>query len=90
MHKVHTISLAEYRDAQYRFVLKNGPVLSCSYVNSRIDKVNTFKLWSPFMDKQFDLNGIIFIWNKNKARKNPYNHEGITFEQAAEAFFDPF
>lgn len=42
------------------------------------------------MDSQFELNGITFIWDENKARQNPYNHEGITFEQAAEAFFDPF
>lgn len=90
VHKVHPTCLEEYQDAQYGFALKNGPVLSSSYVKFRIDKVNTFKLWSPFMDKQFDLNDITFIWDENKARKNLYNHEGITFEQAAEAFFDPF
>lgn len=42
------------------------------------------------MDKRFELNGITFLWNENKARKNPLDHEGVTFEQAAEAFFDPF
>jgi uncharacterized protein len=36
------------------------------------------------------LNGITFIWNVEKARINPVNHDGITFQQAAEAFFDPF
>jgi hypothetical protein len=42
------------------------------------------------MDTYFVLNGITFIWNVEKARMNPVNHDGITFQQAAEAFFDPF
>jgi uncharacterized protein len=42
------------------------------------------------MDVYFVLNGITFIWNIEKARINPVNHDGITFQQAAEAFFDPF
>jgi hypothetical protein len=42
------------------------------------------------MDVYFVLNGITFIWNVEKARINPVNHGGITFQQAAEAFFDPF
>ncbi len=42
------------------------------------------------MDVYFVLNDITFSWNDEKARINPINHEGITFQQAAEAFFDPF
>jgi uncharacterized DUF497 family protein len=42
------------------------------------------------MDKQFILNGITFIWNEDKAKQNPFKHREITFEQAVEAFFDPF
>lgn len=42
------------------------------------------------MDIQFILHGIIFLWNEEKAKQNPKKHEGVTFEQAAEAFFDPF
>ncbi|MDJ0576692.1 MAG: BrnT family toxin [Xenococcaceae cyanobacterium MO_234.B1] len=42
------------------------------------------------MDRQFILNGITFIWNDDKAKQNPLKHKGITFEQAVEAFFDPF
>ena len=42
------------------------------------------------MDETYELNGITFVWDSNKARININNHEGITFEQAAEAFFDPF
>ena len=41
------------------------------------------------MDKSFELNGISFIWDANKAKINERNHK-VTFEQAAEAFFDPF
>ncbi|MBD2653569.1 MULTISPECIES: BrnT family toxin [Synechocystis] len=41
------------------------------------------------MDVNFCFNGIQFIWNEGKARINPLNHDGITFEQAVEAFFDP-
>ncbi len=42
------------------------------------------------MDKTYELNGITFIWDPDKAQININSHEGITFEQAAEAFFDPF
>ncbi len=37
----------------------------------------------------FALNGITFVWNDEKARINPINPDGVTFQQAAEAFFDP-
>ncbi|WP_330202588.1 BrnT family toxin [Cyanobacterium sp. DS4] len=42
------------------------------------------------MDLIFILNGITFIWNEEKAKQNSFKHKGITFERAAEAFFDPF
>ncbi|AFY89703.1 MAG: hypothetical protein CLLPBCKN_005221 [Chroococcidiopsis cubana SAG 39.79] len=42
------------------------------------------------MDTYFVLNGITFVWNEEKARNNLDKHDGITFQQAAEAFFDPF
>ncbi|MFB2982609.1 BrnT family toxin [Microseira sp. BLCC-F43] len=42
------------------------------------------------MDVYFVLNGVTFVWNEEKARINPIKHEGVTFQQAAEAFFDPF
>jgi uncharacterized DUF497 family protein len=42
------------------------------------------------MDTRFVLQGSTFIWDEQKARENPRRHDGITFEQAAEAFFDPF
>jgi uncharacterized protein len=42
------------------------------------------------MDVYYVLNGITFIWNAEKAQINPINHNGITFQQATEAFFDPF
>jgi len=41
------------------------------------------------MDVYFVLNGVTFVWNDEKARINPINHEGVTFQQATEAFFDP-
>ena len=41
-------------------------------------------------DVAFVLQGIAFVWDDDKARTNPRHHDGITFEQAAEAFFDPF
>ena len=43
----------------------------------------------PGMDTRFELHGITFVWGDNKALTNLRQH-GITFEQAAEAFFDPF
>jgi uncharacterized DUF497 family protein len=42
------------------------------------------------MDVYFVLNGFTFVWNDEKARINPSNHDGVTFQQATEAFFDPF
>jgi uncharacterized DUF497 family protein len=42
------------------------------------------------MDIQFQKNGITFIWNARKAATNPKKHDGITFEQAVTAFFEPF
>lgn len=42
------------------------------------------------MDVYFALNGITFAWDDEKAKNNPSKHDGITFQQAAEVFFDPF
>jgi len=41
------------------------------------------------MDTRFVLHGITFVWDSNKASTNLRKHR-IPFEQAAEAFFDPF
>lgn len=41
------------------------------------------------MDARFELNSVVFVWDEAKARGNARRH-GIRFEQAAEAFFDPF
>jgi uncharacterized protein len=43
-----------------------------------------------FMELQFELNGMTFVWDSRKAAANPGKHDGITFEQAATVFFDPF
>ena len=42
------------------------------------------------MDVYFVLNGVTFVWNEEKARINPQKHQGLTFQQSTEAFFDPF
>lgn len=42
------------------------------------------------MDVRFELNGTAFVWDEDKARVNIASHDGISFEQAAEVFFDPF
>jgi uncharacterized DUF497 family protein len=41
------------------------------------------------MDENFELHEITFIWNQEKAKTNVARHS-ISFEQAAEAIFDPF
>ena len=33
---------------------------------------------------------LALFWNDVKAAANPLKHDGVTFEQAADAFFDPF
>lgn len=40
------------------------------------------------MDIEYELRGIRFRWNEDKAKLNIKNHQ-ITFEQAAQVFFDP-
>jgi uncharacterized DUF497 family protein len=42
-----------------------------------------------FVDVRYELNGISFVWNADKAQSNLSKHR-VSFEQAAEAFFDPF
>ena len=41
------------------------------------------------MDIEYQLQDIRFQWDENKAQSNVLKH-GITFEEAAEVFFDPF
>jgi hypothetical protein len=41
------------------------------------------------MDIIYRLQGIEFEWDENKAQSNIQKH-GVTFEEAAEVFFDPF
>jgi uncharacterized DUF497 family protein len=54
-----------------------------------IDNINTLLSTAADMDVYFVLNGITFVWNDEKARINPINHDGVTFQQATEVFFDP-
>lgn len=42
------------------------------------------------MDIHFEHNGVSFVWNAKKATLNKHKHDGITFEHATQAFFDPF
>lgn len=42
------------------------------------------------MDMEYELRGIRFRWNEAKAKLNISKHGGISFEQAAQVFFDPF
>ncbi|NJL10067.1 MAG: BrnT family toxin [Calothrix sp. SM1_7_51] len=42
------------------------------------------------MDVYFVLHSVTFVWNDAKARSNASKHDGVTFQQAVEAFFDPF
>jgi uncharacterized DUF497 family protein len=42
------------------------------------------------VDVTFELYGVTFVWDAEKARRNSVKQEGVTFEQVAEAFFDPF
>ncbi len=41
------------------------------------------------MDIVYRLQGMEFEWDENKAAANVQKH-GVTFEEAAETFFDPF
>ena len=41
------------------------------------------------VDIRFELNGLLFVWDEDKARRNLQKHR-IYFEEATEAFFDPF
>jgi len=41
------------------------------------------------MDVTYQLQGVLFEWDENKAQSNIKKH-GVTFEEATEVFFDPF
>ena len=41
------------------------------------------------MNVRYYLQGVEFEWDKDKARANATKH-GVTFEEAAQAFLDPF
>lgn len=41
------------------------------------------------MDITYRLQGVEFEWDEDKAKSNIQKH-GVTFEEAAEVFFDPF
>lgn len=41
------------------------------------------------MDIEYELRGIRFRWNDNKAQLNIKKHQ-VAFEEAAQVFFDPF
>src|SRR5208282_1316791 len=41
------------------------------------------------MDIEYELRGIRFRWNADKAKLNVEKHD-VSFEQAAQVFFDPF
>jgi hypothetical protein len=41
------------------------------------------------MDIEYELRGVRFRWNEDKAKLNVEKH-GVAFEQAAQVFFDPF
>ncbi|HEY9601535.1 MAG TPA: BrnT family toxin [Allocoleopsis sp.] len=41
------------------------------------------------MNVVYRLQGVEFEWDRNKAQSNFEKH-GVTFEEAAEVFFDPF
>jgi uncharacterized DUF497 family protein len=41
------------------------------------------------MNVVYQLQGVEFEWDGNKAQSNFEKH-GVTFEEAAEVFFDPF
>jgi uncharacterized DUF497 family protein len=41
------------------------------------------------MDVVYRLQGVAFEWDAQKAQRNLEKH-GVTFEEAAEVFFDPF
>ncbi len=39
---------------------------------------------------RYTSSGMAFVWHAKKAAANPGKHDGVTFEQAATVFFDPF
>jgi uncharacterized protein len=46
-------------------------------------------LYRRTVDFEYHSQGLTFVWDTKKARLNVEKH-GVGFEEAAEAFFDPF
>ena len=42
------------------------------------------------MDIEYELRGIRFRWDEARAKLNIKHHNSVSFEQAAQVFFDPF
>ena len=42
------------------------------------------------MNVKYELNGIEFVWDADKAESKLDKHDGISFERACTVFFDPF
>jgi hypothetical protein len=49
----------------------------------------TIDAWTSSTNSNTNSKGVEFEWDEEKARSNIANH-GVTFEEAAEVFFDPF
>ena len=64
-----------------------------SFLAIRDREIDSETLSPPMIDKttgrQYSM-PIGFEWDNNKAASNVRDHEGVTFEQAAAAFSDPF
>ena len=52
-----------------------------------ITAIQSFTIIS--MDIRFELNGFVFIGNREKAERNRQKHD-VSFEDAAAVFFDPY
>ena len=50
---------------------------------------SVYTLYICKMDVEFNISGQCFCWDAEKALINVFKH-GVRFEQACEAFFDPF
>ena len=46
-------------------------------------------MYTSWVDIHFQIKGERFVWNHEKAASNKIKH-GISFEEAAEVFLDPF
>ena len=60
---------------------------TCKQLDFKLKRIYIIKM-SRMIEKLH--RGVAFSWDDAKAKANPGAHDGVTFDEALDVFFDPF